>query len=84
MNHESLNNNTNSNSNNFQDQQLFILNRCKFDPVNFNCLIQSNMNGQIEMIANRDLLPNEEIICWFSEIYLKNIKSKIVLFFIII
>ena len=38
------------------------------------------MNGQIEMIANRDLLPNEEIICLFSEIYLKNIKSKYFIF----
>ena len=82
MNHESLN--SNNTSNNIQDQQLFVLNRIKFDSINYNCLIQSNMNGQIEMIANRDLLPNEEIICWFTEIYLKNIKSKIVLFFIII
>lgn len=71
MNYESLNTNSQ-----VTDAQLFVLNKINFDSNNHNCLIQSNENGQIEIIASRDIQTNEEIICWFSETYLKNIKSN--------
>ena len=79
MNHEPLNassSNIRNPNSQMMDQQLFVLNKLTFDPLNFNCYLQSNLNGQFELIASRDLLPNEEMTCWFSESYLKNIKSK--------
>lgn len=72
LNHELANCNTNLSP----DFQLFLLNKIQFDPINYNSLIQSNLNGQIELVACQDIQSNEEIICWFSESYLKNIKSK--------
>ena len=81
MNHDPLNSiniNSGISSTNSQmiEQQLFALNKLAFDPFNFNSFLQSNLNGQLELIASKDLLPNEEIICWFSDTYIKNIKSK--------
>lgn len=58
-----------------------LLNRHNFSSNNFNCQIQSNavnISGGtvLEIISTRDIQPNEQIICWFSNSYLDKIKSK--------
>lgn len=63
----------------------FILNKNQFSQSNFNCAIQSNStNGLIELIAIKDIKPNEELICWFTDSYLNNMKCNLrfkILFF---
>ena len=60
-----------------QSQPANLFNKLKFDPGFANCLIQSNsQSGQIELIAKKDLSQNDELICWFAEHYLKNIRKS--------
>ncbi len=56
------------------------LNMCigkvNFKPVNFNCVLNNvSSSGILEIVACKDININEEIVCWFSDTYLKNIKS---------
>lgn len=56
---------------------LYLLNKTTFAPSNYNCIIQpSQLGNSLELIAIKDIQANQELVCWFSESYLKNIKSK--------
>ena len=59
------------------DTNAIYLNRIKFSPVKHNCIIDCNRNGIVELISVQIIKTNEEIVCWFSEVYLTKIKSKI-------
>ena len=56
-----------------------ILNKSNFNsnPKGFNCVLQQNASGFIELVSVKCISPGEQIICWLAEPYLKNIKSKL-------
>ncbi len=55
-----------------------FLSRIKFNPIKFNCIIDCNSsNGVLELITMKNIKPDEEILCWFSEIYIEKINSKL-------
>jgi hypothetical protein len=59
-----------------------ILNKSNFNSKSFNCLLQTNVtNGLLEMYTCKDLMPNEQIVCWFAESFLKNLKSNYFILF---
>jgi hypothetical protein len=58
------------------EQNSLYFNRIKFNPFKFNCIIDCNKNGVLELISVQNIKLNDEIICWFSEIYITKIKSK--------
>ncbi len=59
------------------DLNMYI-GKVNFRPVNFNCILNNvSSSGILEIVACKDININEEIVCWFSDSYLKNIKSMI-------
>ena len=69
--------NHSSNETTHDNHILHMLNKATFDPLNFNCVIQSNhVSGCLELQSVGEIMSNEHITCWFSESYLKNIKSN--------
>ena len=54
---------------------LYLLNKTKFNPTNYNCVVQPNL-AQLELVTIKDLTANEPLVCWFTDAYLKTIKSK--------
>ena len=58
------------------EQNSLYFNRIKFNPFKFNCIIDCNRNGVLDLISVHNIKLNDEIICWFSEIYIAKIKSK--------
>ena len=61
------------------NESALILNRLNFNPSSrcYNCVIQQNASGLIELVSVRNIMQNEQIVCWFADSYFKNIKSKI-------
>lgn len=62
-----------------QNDATLILNRINFNSnlKCYNCVLQQNSSGLIEIVSVRNIAQNEQIICWFAESYYKNIKSKL-------
>ena len=59
------------------DATLF-LNKVNFNAhsKNYNCVLQQNACGLVEIVCHKDVMASEPLVCWFAEPYLKNIKSK--------
>jgi hypothetical protein len=55
---------------------LSSLCKIKLSANEHNCVLQCAPSGLIEITAARHLQPNEEVICWFAESYMRNIQSK--------
>lgn len=77
-----MNYSTNEAMNTTENKTLYLLNKATFDPENFNSIVENSTNG-LQLTAIKDLGPNEKLICWFSDSYLNNIKSKNSFFFTI-
>ncbi|CAF0888988.1 unnamed protein product [Brachionus calyciflorus] len=59
-----------------------LLNKHNFNSVDFNCVIESNKNtGLIELTSNKEIVPGQPIIIWFSESYLLSIKLSCAKFY---
>ncbi len=70
-------NHSQNDTSNIDNQLLHMLNKATFDPVDYNCLIQSNpISGCLDLQAIKEISANERITCWFSESYLKNVKNN--------
>lgn len=53
-----------------------FLSKLKFVQQNCNCVIDCNQNGILEVVSVKEIRNGEEITCWFSDKYLKNLRSK--------
>ena len=45
-------------------------------PKCYNCVLQQNASGLVEVVSVRSIAQSEPIVCWFADSYLKNIKSE--------
>jgi len=57
-----------------------IIHKLNFNsnPRCYNCIIQQNPSGLIELVSVRNIAQSEQVVCWFADSYFKNIKSKFI------